>query len=295
MSHLSTPSHARDLLEILKKTSHEKLRYWGFSYRTVLGGVFAALFPERVERMVSDGKLTMAGFSQDLGSDIIPVGNCDYHDWFELDHTRFLVDTDKILDAFDHACHQAGLEKCALWAKSPEAIQNRRAALLEKLKISPVIVPAWTLPSGPELPEVITYTKLQRMMQTVLYSPQRMLLPMARIYEALERGDGLPYWEMVRNGSEDDDEPKNSCSLGETPATLPQETGAEIDAFPAIMCSDNSQVTDTPAEFSEYVKRLTKTSRWAGAVNLYFHVLCLGKTVRPKWEFDEGMMTCNLK
>ncbi|KAH6897261.1 TAP-like protein-domain-containing protein [Thelonectria olida] len=269
MSHLGTPSHARDMLEILKKTGHEKLRYWGFSYGTVLGGVFAALFPEKVERMVSDG-------------------NCDYHDWFKLDHTQFLVDTDKILDAFDKACHEGGPDKCALWAQSAEAVQNRRAALLEKLKISPVIVPAWTLPSGPELPEVITYSKLQRLMQTMLYRPQKALLHMARIYEALERGDGLPYWNKVREPDDEDETPKDSCSLGETPATLPQETGAEPDAFPAIMCSDNEQATDTPAEFSEYVKGMLKTSRWAGAVNLYFHVLCLGRKVRPKWKFDEA-------
>lgn len=56
MSHLSTASIARDMLEILDKTGHAKLRYWGFSYGTVLGGVFAGLYPDRVERLVSDGK-----------------------------------------------------------------------------------------------------------------------------------------------------------------------------------------------------------------------------------------------
>lgn len=57
LHHLSTPSLARDMLEILIKTGHKKLRYWGFSYGTVLGGVFAGLYPERVERLVSDGEL----------------------------------------------------------------------------------------------------------------------------------------------------------------------------------------------------------------------------------------------
>lgn len=55
-AHLGTASIARDMLEILDKTGHEKLRYWGFSYGTILGGVFAGLFPERVERLVSDGE-----------------------------------------------------------------------------------------------------------------------------------------------------------------------------------------------------------------------------------------------
>lgn len=58
MSHLSTASIARDMLEILDKTGHARLRYWGFSYGTILGGVFAGLYPDRVERLVSDGKFT---------------------------------------------------------------------------------------------------------------------------------------------------------------------------------------------------------------------------------------------
>lgn len=57
LEHLATSSAARDMLEILLQTGHEKLRYWGVSYGTVLGGVFAALYPEHVERLVSDGKL----------------------------------------------------------------------------------------------------------------------------------------------------------------------------------------------------------------------------------------------
>lgn len=55
LRHMSTAYAARDMLEILNQTGHEKLRYWGFSYGTILGGAFAGLFPDRVERLVSDG------------------------------------------------------------------------------------------------------------------------------------------------------------------------------------------------------------------------------------------------
>lgn len=56
LSFVSTLSVARDMLEMMNKGGIEKLRYWGFSYGTYLGGVFASMWPEKVERLVSDGK-----------------------------------------------------------------------------------------------------------------------------------------------------------------------------------------------------------------------------------------------
>lgn len=52
---VGTASVARDMLEILNKLGYEKLRYWGLSYGTVIGGTFAAMYPDKVERLVSDG------------------------------------------------------------------------------------------------------------------------------------------------------------------------------------------------------------------------------------------------
>lgn len=150
-----------------------------------------------------------------------------------------------------------------------------------------MLVPAWVRAEGPELPELITYSKVQRLTQTIIYKPQTQFERMARVYAALERGDGLPFYDMVRERA--GDEPGQLCSLGDTPATMPQETGTEDDAFPAIMCSDAEPVTETPEEFEEYARKIEGVSRWAGAVNLLFRVVCLGKTVRPKWRFSEGV------
>ncbi|QPC74210.1 hypothetical protein HYE68_004962 [Fusarium pseudograminearum] len=267
MQFIGTASIARDMLEILDKTGNEKLRYWGFSYGTILGGVFAGLYPERVERLVSDG-------------------NVDYHDWFHLDHGNFVTDTDKIFDAFDTACHKVGPLKCAFHAESPQAIEKRRGDLLAHLKKSPVLLPAWSQDSGPELPFLISYSHLQRLIQTCIYAPIVKFPQLARVFAALELGDGVPFYEMVLEMT-DNKAQGGLCELGDTPATTPFETPMELDAFPAIMCSDSKAANESPEEIAEYFDRITNKSRWAGAANANFRVSCVGRKTRPKWEFTD--------
>lgn len=64
---VSTASAARDMLEILSKTGWPKLKYWGFSYGTVLGVTFASMYPDRVERMVNDGIFHLQTSNSPLG------------------------------------------------------------------------------------------------------------------------------------------------------------------------------------------------------------------------------------
>ncbi|WP_344005668.1 alpha/beta hydrolase [Streptomyces thermocarboxydovorans] len=54
LGHVSTTDTARDLDRIRQAVGDDKLNYFGISYGTELGGVYAHLFPEKVGRMTLD-------------------------------------------------------------------------------------------------------------------------------------------------------------------------------------------------------------------------------------------------
>ena len=68
LQHASTASTARDLLELMHQVGEDKLNFWGYSYGTIIGGVFASMYPEKVGRIVSDGRYNIRSKSSDTNS-----------------------------------------------------------------------------------------------------------------------------------------------------------------------------------------------------------------------------------
>ncbi|KAK3329946.1 TAP-like protein-domain-containing protein [Apodospora peruviana] len=276
LRHSSTASHARDMLEILTQMGEKKLKYWGFSYGTVLGGTFAAMYPDRVERMVNDG-------------------NVDYKEWYHGTYINFLHDTDKVMDAFYTFCHQAGPLRCAFYASAPDAIRDRLDALLSQVRITPVLVAPSPLSGGggPEIPELVTYSKVKRMLSTALYQPIYRFRRVASVLASLESGDGTPYYEYSTNFSPNDPNRRPPSSIFCPPSSdsspvddvLLEDTD---DAFPTIMCSDASSLSLSTnlSVFEAYATRLQEISRAAGSVQISFRLSCVDRSVRPKWRFD---------
>ncbi|KAI0477095.1 TAP-like protein-domain-containing protein [Xylariaceae sp. FL0804] len=264
LPYLSTASHARDMLEISEKAGYEMLRYWGVSYGTILGGTFAAMFPDRVERLVSDG-------------------NVDYDDWYSLAQINFIEDADKIMEAFFDFCHRAGPTRCAFHAHSPYAIQTRFFSLVQRLKTRPVLVPAGAAGDGqPHMPELVTYSAFQLAIRSALYKPIHAFPGLARAMAALEAGDGRPFYRMQRDSS--NKPTRDYCAANPTPPGVPLDDGATTwDAFPAIMCADGERFADTPEEFVAYAETLQRLSRYAGASNTHFRLSCAGRGIRPRW------------
>ncbi|KAH7029557.1 Alpha/Beta hydrolase protein [Microdochium trichocladiopsis] len=262
LEHIGTASHARDMLEILDQMGYDKLRYWGFSYGTVLGGYFASMYPDRVERLVSDG-------------------NVDYQEWAEDKHINFLRDTDKVMEAFYFYCHQAGPIPCAFYAESPEAIAQRLAQLLQTLRYRPIIVDA-DPERGPDMPQLVTWSHLKRFITRTMYQPLLMFPVFARILADLERGNGRSFYDTVLA-----DDPESSfCSIDALPPTLPRLEEDNGEAYPAIACADGLPNNDTLEEFVDIVEQYKTISSIAGEVNAVFRLVCVGRKVRPRWRFS---------
>ncbi|KAI1121793.1 TAP-like protein-domain-containing protein [Nemania abortiva] len=108
--HMSTTTNARDMLSIVDaftttadgeravKPSH-LLNYFGYSYGTFLGQVFASMFPDRVGSMVLDGVLSLD----------LPLGE---------NITSITTPADGIIASFFVYCFEVGLSQCSFYTGS---------------------------------------------------------------------------------------------------------------------------------------------------------------------------------
>jgi len=72
LGHVDTASAARDMDLLRALLGDEKLSYLGYSYGTQLGGTYAALFPDRVGRLVLDGAVDYT-----LDADALSLGQAE--------------------------------------------------------------------------------------------------------------------------------------------------------------------------------------------------------------------------
>ena len=284
---VSTASTARDMLEVMEKVGLEKLKYWGFSYGTVLGTTFASMFPGRIDRMVNDGMLVLFTTSLKphnllkISRVTINVGNVDAAQYFAGAGTHFLQDTDKVMSAFYYFCHKAGPEFCSFHASSPSVIETRLNKLFQSLKKNPVIVPS-PLDSINELPSIISYSDVRRLIASSLYRPLVMFPPLAEALAALEAGDGSPFLNLSGRSEGD----PFLCDEGRDKPTpeLPDVEGSPH-ATNAIFCSDQGLQNDTVDSFGVYLEKAIETSKSAGATMASMRLGCVGWAVEAKWRF----------
>ncbi|TKX23072.1 hypothetical protein C1H76_4724 [Elsinoe australis] len=102
----------------------KQLQFWGISYGTVLGATFAAMFPDRVKRMVLDGVVNV-------------------YEYYNYQQIEFWTDTDNVFNDFCATC-VAHPNTCALANKSDVTAAQLRHSILQiiaRLEHHPVTVP----------------------------------------------------------------------------------------------------------------------------------------------------------
>ncbi|KAH8664242.1 peptidase S33, tripeptidyl-peptidase [Xylariales sp. PMI_506] len=142
---ISTPFTARDLISIVDALDEDgMLRYYGFSYGTTLGFTVAAMFPDRVDKMILDGVQNPQEYYN---------AHADYQEW---------TLSDKVFSGMFETCVAAG-PNCTLNQLNATAAELEQATwdLLEQLRENPV-------PFGYM---ILDYSLLKNIIQSAIYGP----------------------------------------------------------------------------------------------------------------------------
>jgi pimeloyl-ACP methyl ester carboxylesterase len=245
----------------------EKLQYWGFSYGTVLGATFAALYPERVGRMVLDGV-------------------ADAYDYYSTGWMRNLNDTDKIMSKFYEYCSEAGPEKCAMniGNSSSSDIQNSVETLISSLHEDPISVPG----NSTRSPAIVTYLDVLSMFRTMLYRPLHYFPEMAELLADLVHGNGTAFAVYKQNAY------KRSCPLTDAKdkksggSSCQPSTGGE-EVTRVILCSDGRDISNsTKVDFKGNITALYQQSKYFGLFWSSIIMPCSHWKVRPTWSITAG-------
>ncbi|KAF2818420.1 alpha/beta-hydrolase [Ophiobolus disseminans] len=125
----STVATAQDMLHYIqlrakdngRKPEDAKLWFYGISYGSILGPTFAALYPDRVERMIIDGILEL-------------------EDHYNGGWEKALADSDEAARFWFKRCFEAGPQICAFHqnATSWQELEKRYWNMLHVLKDNPI-------------------------------------------------------------------------------------------------------------------------------------------------------------
>ncbi|KAF2754931.1 alpha/beta-hydrolase [Pseudovirgaria hyperparasitica] len=254
LRHIATPNVAQDMVSIIDAwkdwrqtqcashrsksgccedeecivSAHEdpegKLVYWGFSYGTLLGATFAAMFPDRVHRIILDGVV-------DADHYVSPT-------WSES-----IVNTDDIVNQFCHYCYEAGVW-CDLYRKgdSEADICARIDIIFQSLKDSPI----HGVDPVRHVPALIEYPRVKSMLFIALYAPIHNFPYIASYLNTIflvYQEQGFPSTPSVQHAP--------SLAVG-------------VDSQLAIMCGDKRYpLNDTIPILEERHRKIAETSNFA--------------------------------
>ncbi|KAE8365932.1 Alpha/Beta hydrolase protein [Aspergillus caelatus] len=236
---LGTTFVARDMLKIVDALNEDgKLRFWGRSYSTILGQTFAAMFPDRIDRMLLDSV----------------VLNDDYHAGHWITATKAAEDA---LYNFFTECINAGTTDCPVIANftgpatTPDDLMKEMHKAFQELVDNPVTLPddyeplPWWQPGGMDLLTELKYTIF-----SLLYRPEQYPAVYTYILTALTRDYGIVI---------------NPPQAAAAAATIPPTWNQGANNFHGIACADSHFRANKPEDMYSLVQSQAVTGSFADA------------------------------
>ncbi|KAM3075462.1 hypothetical protein ACMFMG_007609 [Clarireedia jacksonii] len=210
-----------------------KLVYWGFSYGTLLGSTFAAMFPDRVGRLVLDGVV-------DADHYVSPI-------WLESQR-----DMHKVWASFFNYCHTAKFA-CRFYRDGDQVkdIEQRYQAVMEDLQENPLPL----VLRDSKTPALLTVSAFKLQVFQSAYAPMNQFPLLALALDILDRklGEILEYTPTPPSY-----DLKPVCEHAGPQRNYPN------DAQRAILCGDKRYpLNHTFSEIEDMFRELGKRSSFA--------------------------------
>ena len=136
-----------------------------------------------------------------------------------------LLDTNKTMESFYTGCADAGPDRCAFWAPSPDDIRQNLTNLYDTIKVQPVPVKTGNTYG------YVDYTMLHLFVFQSLYFPMTTFRPLAQALADLAAGNGTIAFKAMTP-------PPFECSVDSSKDL--ENNGLEASA--AIICNDGANV-----------------------------------------------------
>ncbi|MFD1049488.1 alpha/beta fold hydrolase, partial [Kibdelosporangium lantanae] len=200
LEHVDTISVARDLEALRVGLGDEKLNFLGLSYGTLIGNIYANMYPRNIRAMVLDGP---------------------------LDHT---VGSARMVSD-ENATSEVALQHFFTWCEqepSCELHTNVRAAYARFLRMSEGPLPAPGIPGGSTTGEVARQG-VYAMLNIVSYRPA-----LATAIKQAVAGDASELAKVATNGPDSDENPTNVLALQAYTAISCHDFPTDITTFPQL-------------------------------------------------------------
>jgi pimeloyl-ACP methyl ester carboxylesterase len=161
---ISTSYVAKDMDEIRKFLGMESMRYWGFSYGSILGNTYANMFADKAKNVVIDGVVDPRSYYGTM------------YDFLRAYYSRMR----ESLVEFGRLCDSAP-KSCALVSKGMSSY-NRLMNLAQKLEKRPVLV------ENVDIPTLITKDIYLDAIRSMLYTTKTWP-KFAEAIDKLDKGD----------------------------------------------------------------------------------------------------------